>query len=50
MLAQILAFLGSVFNLCIDTIYKIGVVMFSMFLAVILIVTLLTVTLVWLLV
>lgn len=50
MLANILDFLGSMFNLCIDTIYKIGVVMFSMFLAAILIVTMLTVTLVWLLV
>jgi hypothetical protein len=50
MLAQVLAFLGSVFNLCIDTIYKIGVVMFGVFLSVILIVTLLTVALVWLLV
>jgi len=50
MLAQILAFLGSLFNLFIDTIYKIGVTMLGLFLSVIMIATLLTVTLVWLLV
>ncbi len=49
MLAQILAFLGSLFNLFIDTIYKITVTMFGLFLGVILIATLLSVTLVWLL-
>lgn len=35
MLAQLLAFLGSLFNLAIDTIFKIGVVMLVMFLSVI---------------
>ena len=50
MLAQILAFLGSLFNLFIDTIYKIGVTMLGLFLGVILIAALLTVTLIWLLV
>lgn len=49
MLAQILAFLGSLFNLLIDTIYKIGVTMLGLFLSVIMIAALLTVTLVWLL-
>jgi len=34
MLAQFLAFLGSLFNLCIDTIYKIGVSILVMFLVV----------------
>lgn len=39
MIAQLLAFVGSLFNLAIDTIYKIGVVMLVMFLSVIAIAT-----------
>lgn len=35
MLAQLLAFLGSLFNMVIDTIYKVGVVMVVLFLSVI---------------
>jgi hypothetical protein len=49
MLAQLLAFLGSLFNLCIDVIYKITVVMLVMFLSVIAIAAGFAVLLVWLL-
>lgn len=49
MLAQFLAFLGSLFNLAIDTIFKVGVVMFVMFLCVIAIATAFVFSLVWLL-
>lgn len=48
MLAQFLAFLGSLFNLCIDTIFKIGVVILVMFLCVIAIASGLVVLTVWL--
>ena len=49
MLAQFLAFLGSLFNLVIDTIYKIGVSILVMFLVVIAIATGFAVLTVWLL-
>jgi len=49
MLAQFLEFLGSLFNLAIDTIYKIGLSILVMFLFVILITTAFTFSLVWLL-
>jgi hypothetical protein len=39
MLAQLLAFLGSLFNLFIDTIFKIGVSLIVLFLVVIVIAT-----------
>lgn len=39
MLAQLLTFLGSLCNLCIDTIYKIGLAIFVTFLCVIVIAT-----------
>lgn len=39
MLAQTLTFLGSMFNLCIDTIYKIALSVFVLFLCVIVIAT-----------
>ena len=49
MLAQLLAFLGSLFNLFIDIIYKISVTMVVLFLSVIAISVGFAVTLVWLL-
>lgn len=49
MLAQLLAFLGSLFNLFINTIYKISVTIIVMFLGVIAISTAFAVTIVWLL-
>jgi len=39
MLAQLLAFFGSLFNLFIDTIYKIGVTLLVLFLGVIFVAT-----------
>lgn len=50
MLAQLLAFLGSLFNLAIDTIFKIGVSLMFLFLSVIAMATAFTVLLVWMLV
>jgi hypothetical protein len=49
MLAQLLAFLGSLFNLCIDTIFKIGVFMLVMFLVVIVIACGLVTVTIWML-
>lgn len=49
MLAQFLAFLGSLFNLAINTIYMIGVSMLVIFLSVIAIATAAVITLTWLL-
>lgn len=49
MLAQMLAFLGSLVNLTVDTIYKIGVWVLVLFLCVIAIATGFAVTIVWLL-
>jgi hypothetical protein len=48
MLAQLLAFLGSLFNLFIDTIYKIGLSMLVMFLCVIAVATAFTFGIFWL--
>jgi hypothetical protein len=50
MLAQFLAFIGSLFNLLIDTIYKIGLSMLGMFLIMLVLITGFALTLVWLLV
>jgi len=48
MLAQLLAFLGSLFNLFIDTIYKIGLSMLVVFLGAIAIATAFTFGIFWL--
>lgn len=49
MLASVLAFIGSVVNLAVDTIYKIGVSMLVMFLVMIALSSAFAVMLVWLL-
>lgn len=49
MLASMLAFIGSVVNLAVDTIYKIGVSMLVMFLVMIALSSAFAVMLVWLL-
>ena len=48
MLAQVIAFLGSLFNMFIDTIFKIGVVLLVLFLSVIAIATGFAILIFWL--